>query len=104
MVDFLQQASWVARVVLRHHLVSPGFSDAPSFNLRREALSHLPVDGKDAAGDGGNCIAGEVEVCARTRLLSCYLLWGLFCKLEGHCCNFMLLLGPFCSIVTLLLY
>jgi hypothetical protein len=41
-------------------------SSPPSFNLRREALITLPIDGKDAAGDGGKCIAGEVGISRRT--------------------------------------
>ncbi|KAK1614106.1 hypothetical protein QYE76_019623 [Lolium multiflorum] len=55
----IQFASWVARLLLWLLHVSPELLLAPSFNLRREALFTLPFDGKDAAGDGGKSIAGE---------------------------------------------
>jgi hypothetical protein len=63
----IQLASWVARLLLRLLQASPDLFLAPSFNLRREALFTLPFDGKDAAGDGGKCIAGEVGIGMRTR-------------------------------------
>jgi hypothetical protein len=63
----IQPASWVARLLLRLLQASPDLFLAPSYNLRREALFTLPFVGKDAAGDGGNCIAGEVGMGMRTR-------------------------------------
>jgi hypothetical protein len=63
----IQFASWVARLLLWLPQDSPELLLAPSFNLRREALFTLPFDGKDAAGDGGKCIAGEVGIGMRTR-------------------------------------